>query len=247
MSHPIRPDNYLEINNFYTMTVYQKGAEVIRMYHTLLGEDGFRKGLDLYIERHDHEAVTCDDFLAAMADANGRNLERFSRWYGQSGTPEISASGDWNPAAKTYTLRLAQRTPPTPNQADKVPLLIPVAMGLLTAAGRELPLQLDGEPAPTGKSRLLLLEEAEQSWRFVDVDEAPVPSLLRDFSAPVKLHFPYGTDDLALLMTHDTDDFVRWEAAQLLAQREILDNVRRHAAGAGLRLGRRLVDAFGSC
>jgi aminopeptidase N len=244
MSHPIRPDKYIEINNFYTMTVYQKGAEIIRMYHTLLGEQGFRRGLKLYLERHDHEAVTCDDFLAAMADANGRDLGPFSRWYGQSGTPEISASGDWDRAARTYTLRLAQRTPPTPNQADKAPLLIPVAMGLLTPAGRELPLQLDAESAPTGVSRVLLLEETEQAWRFVNVDEAPVPSLLRGFSAPVKLHFPYAADDLALLMTHDSDAFVRWEAAQTLAQREILGNVERHAAGAGMRLGRGLIDAF---
>jgi aminopeptidase N len=244
MSHPIRPDKYIEINNFYTMTVYQKGAEIIRMFHTLLGEEGFQRGMKLYIERHDHAAVTCDDFLAAMADANGRDLGRFSRWYGQSGTPEISASGDWDREAGTYTLRLAQRTPPTPSQPDKVPLLIPVAMGLLTPAGREVPLQVDGEPAPTGASRVLLLEEAEQSWRFVNVDEPPVPSLLRGFSAPVKLHYPYEAADLALLMTHDSDAFGRWEAAQLLAQREILGNVERHAAGAAMQLGRRLIDAF---
>ncbi len=244
MSHPIRPDKYIEINNFYTMTVYQKGAEVIRMYHTLLGEEGFQKGLKLYVERHDHDAVTCDDFLAAMADANGRDLGPFSRWYGQSGTPEISASGDWNREARTYTLRLSQRTPPTASQPDKAPLLIPVAMGLLTPAGHELQLQLDGEPAPAGTSRVLLLEEAEQDWRFVNVDEPPVPSLLRGFSAPVKLHYAYETADLALLMTHDSDAFVRWEAAQLLAQREILGNVERRASGAGMQLGRGLPDAF---
>lgn len=251
MSHPIRPDKYIEINNFYTMTVYQKGAEVIRMYHTLLGEQGFQQGMQLYFERHDHGAVTCDDFLAAMEDANDCDLRRFSRWYGQSGTPEITASGDWDRAARTYTLRLAQTTPPTPNQPDKMPLLIPVAMGLLTATGNELPLQLDGEPAPVGTSRVLLLEEAEQDYRFVNVDVVPVPSLLRGFSAPVKLRYPYGTDDLALLMTHDSDAFVRWEAAQLLAQREILDNVERRSAGAELqpeqrkqRLEQRLVDAY---
>jgi aminopeptidase N len=244
MSHPIRPDKYIEINNFYTMTVYQKGAEVVRMYHTLLGEEGFQRGLRLYLERHDHGAVTCDDFLAAMADANGRDLQPFSRWYGQSGTPEISASGDWNREARTYTLRLSQRTPPTPDQPDKAPLLVPVAMGLLTPAGRELPLQLDGEPAPTGTSRVLLLQQAEQAWRFVNVDEPPVPSLLRDFSAPVKLRYPYEAADLALLMTHDSNAFVRWEAAQLLAEREILGNVERHATGVDMRLGRALIDAF---
>jgi aminopeptidase N len=244
MSHPIRPDKYLEINNFYTMTVYQKGAEVIRMYHTLLGEAGFQEGMKLYFERHDHGAVTCDDFLAAMADANGRDLVRFGLWYGQSGTPEVTASGEWDRESRTYTLRLSQRTPPTPGQPDKVPLLIPVAMGLLAPAGQELPLQLEGEAQPAGTSRVLILDEAERSYRFVNVDVAPLPSLLRGFSAPVKLHYAYSADDLALLMTHDSDAFVRWEAAQLLAQREILGNVERAAAGSEMQLGRRLVEAF---
>jgi aminopeptidase N len=244
MSHPIRPDKYMEINNFYTMTVYQKGAEVIRMYHTLLGEEGFQNGMKLYFERHDHGAVTCDDFLAAMADANGRDLERFGRWYGQSGTPELTVSGEWDRDNRSYTLRLSQRTPPTADQPDKVPLLIPVAMGLLTPAGKELPLQLENEAAPSETSRVLILDEAERSWRFVNVDTAPVPSLMRGFSAPVKLRYPYTADDLALLMTHDSDAFMRWEAAQLLAQREILGNVELGGAGPEMQLGRRLVEAF---
>jgi len=244
MSHPIRPDKYIEINNFYTMTVYQKGAEIIRLYHTLLGEEGFQKGMRLYFERHDHQAVTCDDFLAAMTDANGCDLDSLGRWYAQSGTPELTARGEYDATQRSFTLHLAQGTPPTPNQPDKAPVLVPVAVGLLTPAGRELPLQLEGEEAPAGTSRVLHLEESEQSFRFVNVDEAPVPSLLRGFSAPVKLDYPYTEEELAVLMTHDSDAFVRWEAAQLLAQRDILRNVERFGAGAEMELGERLVAAF---
>jgi len=244
MAHPIRPDKYMEINNFYTMTVYQKGAEIIRMYHTLLGEEGFQKGMNRYFERHDHEAVTCDDFLAAMADANAVDLGHFARWYGQSGTPEVSVRGEWDAAGATFTLRLAQSTPPTPDQPDKLPLTIPVALGLLGPDGEELPLQLQEEDAAVGTSRVLVLEEAEQTFIFTGVGVAPVPSLLRAFSAPVRLDYPYEADDLALLMTHDSDAFVRWEAAQLLAQREILANVERRSAGYDMQLGDRLVAAF---
>jgi aminopeptidase N len=244
MAHPIRPDKYMEINNFYTMTVYQKGAEIIRMYHTLLGEEGFQKGMKLYFERHDHEAVTCDDFLSAMADANDADLGRFARWYGQSGTPEVSARGEWDGDRATYTLRLVQHTPPTPDQPDKGPLTIPVALGLLGPDGEALPLQLEGEGAPGSASRVLVLDQPEQAFTFTGISVAPVPSLLRGFSAPVRLDYPYTADDLALLMTHDSDAFVRWEAAQLLAQRQILANVERRSAGAGMELGKRLVQAF---
>ena len=246
MAHPIRPDKYMEINNFYTMTVYQKGAEIIRMYHTLLGEEGFQKGMRLYFERHDHEAVTCDDFLAAMTDANGVDLGRFGLWYGQSGTPEVHGRGEWDPGNETFTLQLSQRTPTTPDQPDKVPLTIPVALGLLARDGTELPLQLAGEDEPGGTSRVLLLDQAERQFTFTGVDGPPVPSLLRGFSAPVKLDYPYDADDLALLMTHDSDAFVRWEAAQLLAQREILANVERLSTGNGMELGKSLVEAFGA-
>ena len=246
MAHPIRPDKYMEINNFYTMTVYQKGAEIIRMYHTLLGEDGFQRGMRLYFERHDHEAVTCDDFLAAMADANGTDLARFGRWYGQSGTPEVLGRGKWDRAAGTFTLHLSQHTPPTPDQPEKAPLTIPVALGLLGPDGTELPLQLVGEDESGGTSRVLLLDQSEQEFTFMGVGVPPVPSLLRGFSAPVKLDYPYDADDLALLMTHDSDAFVRWEAAQLLAQREIMANVKRLSAGADMELGRKLVEAFGA-
>jgi aminopeptidase N len=244
MSHPIRPEKYLEINNFYTMTVYQKGATIIRMYHTLLGEEGFQKGMKLYFQRHDGQAVTCDDFLAAMADANGVNLERFSRWYGQSGTPEVTVWSSHDAANASFTLHLSQHTAPTNDQKEKQALVIPFAVGLLSQSGEEYPLQLAGEESPSATSRLLLLEEEQQSFTFVNIPEEPVPSLLRDFSAPVKLKYAYSANDLALLMASDSDAFVRWEAAQLLAQGQILDNQGRHARGAEMRLDRCLVDAF---
>jgi aminopeptidase N len=244
MSHPIRPDKYFEINNFYTMTVYQKGAEIIRMYHTLLGEDGFQKGMKLYFKRHDGMAVTCNDFLAAMADANDTDLQKFGRWYGQSGTPELSASGSYDAKAKTFTLHLSQRTPPTHDQAEKQPLVIPVSVGLISSDGTEFPLQLSGDDSLAATSRMLVLEEAQQSFVFEGVNERPIPSLLRGFSAPVKLEYPYSTSDLAVLMAHDSDAFVRWEAAQLLAQGQILHNVERLAEGSEPVVGPELVNAF---
>ncbi len=246
MSHPIRPDKYIEINNFYTMTVYQKGAEIIRMYHTLLGEDGFQKGMRLYFERHDGQAVTCDDFLAAMADANDVSLEKFGRWYGQSGTPHVSASGVHDASTRTFTLTLSQHTPATHDQSDKLALVIPVVAGLLDRRGNPMPLKLAGDQQSAGYSRLLLLEEEEQSFVFEAIDEQPVPSLLRGFSAPVKLDYPWTNAELAVLMGHDTDAFMRWESAQLLAQREILANVGRRAGGVDMALGEELVDAYRS-
>ena len=246
MSHPIRPDKYIEINNFYTMTVYQKGAEIIRMYHTLLGEDGFQKGMRLYFERHDGTAVTCDDFMAAMADANGVDLARFGRWYSQSGTPELTVGSSYDASAKTYTLHLSQATPPTHDQAQKQPLVIPVSLGLLSKDGSALPLRLQGEHEGTESSRLLVLEEEQESFVFVGVEERPIPSLLRGFSAPVKIDCPYSTAELAVLMAHDSDAFMRWEAAQLLSQREILGNVGRLAEGAEQVLAPELIDAYGA-
>jgi aminopeptidase N len=244
MSHPIRPDKYQEINNFYTMTVYQKGAEIIRMYHTLIGEVGFQKGMKLYFERHDGQAVTCDDFLAAMSDANGVDLGQFGRWYSQSGTPEVSVRGSHDPEFRTFTLHMSQITPATNDQSEKSPLVIPMSMGLLSRDGSELPLQLLGEKTGSGKSRVLLLTEAQQSFTFTGIDEAPVPSLLRRFSAPVKLDYPYTAADLAVLMAHDSDSFVRWEAAQLLAQQQILGNIDHLARGAAMQLDEGLVRAF---
>ena len=244
MSHPIRPDKYMEINNFYTMTVYQKGASIIRMYHTLLGEEGFQRGINLYFERHDGQAVTCDDFLAAMADANGADLQRFGAWYSQSGTPEVSVTTEYDADRSRFTLHLSQRTLPTNDQEEKQALVIPFKMGLLSRQGEEYPLQLSGEDLPSGTSRLLVLEEEEQSFTFVNIPQAPVPSLLRDYSAPVKLHYTWSANDLAVLMAHDSDSFMRWEAAQLLAQSEILSNVERCANDVSLDVDSGLIDAF---
>ena len=218
LAHPIRPASYIEINNFYTRTVYEKGAEVIRMLHTLIGEDAFRRGLDLYFERHDGEAVTCEDFVAAMAEAAGRDLGSFMRWYGQAGTPEVTARGHYDAEAGTYTLEIGQKTPPTPGQADKQPLLLPLRMGLIgRRSGADLPLQLEGENEPRGADRVLELTEAQQRLTFTGLEEEPVPSLFRGFSAPVKLDAGLGPAEFAHLVAHDTDPFVRWDAGQSLA------------------------------
>ena len=244
MSHPIRPDQYVEINNFYTATVYQKGATIIRMYHTLLGEQGFQKGMKLYFERHDGQAVTCDDFRAAMADANGVNLERFGRWYSQSGTPQVHVSDHYDEAAQKYTLTLRQHTAPTHDQKDKQPLVLPFALGLLSEAGEELSLQLETETQATSGTRLLIMQEAEQTFTFVGVPAAPVPSLFRDYSAPVKIFFDYSPEQLATLIAHDSDAFVRWDAAQRMAENAILEQRRQHALGAEMKLDAALVKAF---
>jgi aminopeptidase N len=244
MSHPIRPDRYIEVNNFYTMTVYQKGAAIVRMYHTLLGEEGFQKGMKLYFKRHDGQAVSCDDFLAAMADANGKDLDHFGLWYGQSGTPQVSASCDYNADEARFTLHLSQHTSPTNDQQEKGALLIPFEVGLLSPEGEEYPLQLDGEETAQSGSRLLLLEREAQSFTFINIPARPVPSLLRDFSAPVKLNYSYSTNDLTILMAHDSDAFVRWEAAQLLAQGEILGNQLRRSQSMEMQLDQSLVTAF---
>ena len=223
MAHPIRPDSYQEINNFYTATVYEKGAEVIRMLHTLLGPEGFRNGMDLYFSYHDGCAVTCDDFVEAMSEANnGYDLDQFMRWYGQAGTPRVKASGVWNAADGSYTLTLAQSTPPTPGQPDKLPLVIPVALGLIGADGADLPLQLEGESQPGAGTRVLVLREAEQRFRFVGLPAEPVPSLLRGHSAPVILELDEDDSRLAFRMAHDADPFNRWDAAQRYAERVIL-------------------------
>jgi aminopeptidase N len=244
MAHPIRPDHYVEVNNFYTATVYQKGAAVIRLYHTLLGEAGFQKGMRLYVERHDGQAVTCDDFRAAMADANGADLEQFGRWYSQSGTPVVAVQGRHDAEARSYTLELRQHTPPTHDQPSKLPLVIPFAVGLLGTDGRSLPLQLEGEPEPGAATRVLLLTGARESFTFVNVAAPPVPSLLRDFSAPVKVEYEYAAAELATLIAHDPDPFARWEAAQRLAMDCILHQVASRASGGEMELSGDLVAAF---
>jgi len=245
MSHPIRPDHYLQINNFYTATVYQKGAAIIRLYHTLLGEEGFQKGMRLYFERHDGQAVTCDDFLAAMADANGVDLERFSRWYSQSGTPEVKVRMEWDANDHRLVLNLKQHTHPTHDQEEKHPLVIPFAMGLLDSQGKPLPLVLEGDTALPETTRTLILDEAAKTWVFTGVPEDPVPSLLRDFSAPVKIDYWYSEHELATLIAHDTDPFARWEAAQRFAQDCILTEVERLGDEGSMQLSPALAEAFG--
>ncbi|WP_445990010.1 aminopeptidase N [Chromobacterium haemolyticum] len=243
-SHPIRPDSYIEMNNFYTMTVYEKGAEVVRMYHTLLGEAGFRKGMDLYFKRHDGQAVTCDDFRAAMADANDVDLGQFGLWYSQAGTPVLSVSGRYDSVARSYTLNVRQSCPPTPGQELKQPFHIPLALGLVGADGADLPLQLVGEAEAQGGTRVLDVKAAEQSFTFVGVPAEPVPSLLRGFSAPVKLDFDWRDDQLAFLMANDSDSFSRWEAGQTLAERLFKQLLATLAAGGELKLPETFVAAF---
>jgi len=238
MAHPVRPDEYQEINNFYTSTVYEKGAEVIRMQHTLLGPDAFRRGMDLYFERYDGRAVTCDDFAQAMQEASGIDLTQFRRWYGQAGTPVVAARGRYDPRARTYTLELAQRTAPTPGQPRKLPFHIPLRMGLVGPDGRDIPLRLHGETAAGPATRVLSLTQSSQVFRFVDVPARPVPSMLRGFSAPVKLEFDYSDDDLALLAAHDSDPINRWDAAQRSFAHAILRLARIARAGAVTASGR---------
>jgi aminopeptidase N len=224
MAHPVRPDSYIEINNFYTLTVYEKGAEVVKMIHTLLGPERFRQGSDLYFERHDGQAVTCEDFVAAMEDASGVDLSQFRRWYDQAGTPQLRVRDEYEEEEQRYTLHVEQSCPPTPGQPDKAPFVIPLAMGLLGDAGN-LPLRLaDTEPdLETSDNTHLVLQvtEPRQSFVFEGVGERPVPSLLRGFSAPVRLQYDYSKEALYALMSRDDDGFVRWDSAQALATRVI--------------------------
>lgn len=223
MAHPVRPDSYQQIDNFYTATVYEKGAEVIRMYQTILGASGFRRGLDLYFQRHDGQAVTCDDFLAAMADANQTDLTQFSLWYSQAGTPQVNATGHWDAATQTYQLQLRQTCPATPGQTHKQSFYIPIKTALFDAHGQALPLRLrsaDQKQADT--ECVLILSAAEQSFTFENIQAAPIPSLLRNFSAPIVLNYPYTDEELLHLLRHDNDPFNRWEAAQRLALTRIL-------------------------
>jgi aminopeptidase N len=246
MAHPIRPESYIEMNNFYTATVYEKGSEVIRMYHTLLGAEGFRKGMDLYFERHDGQAVTCDDFRAAMADANGVDLSQFERWYLQAGTPRLVVRTSHDPAAGTFTVTLRQRPVDTPDMpaADKLPYHMPVRVGLLSRSGAPLSLQLEGEAAPGETSRVLELRELEQSFTFTGLPEEPVLSVLRDFSAPVIVEHDRPDADYAFLMAHDEDAFNRWDAGQLYGTKLLLEGVAAHQRGEAWELPQDFVAAL---
>ncbi len=244
MAHPVRPESVIEINNFYTSTVYEKGAEVVRMIHTLLGPEAFRRGSDLYFERHDGQAVTCEDFVRAMEDASGVDLTRFRLWYAQAGTPLLRVRDDYDADTQRYTLHVQQSCPPTPGQPHKQPMVIPLAMGLLGEAGN-LPLRLAGETSegdtpeggipeggtpeggtpeggiPDNTHRVLVIDRAEQHFVFESVPERPVPALLRGFSAPVRLDYDYTKADLHALMNREDDGFVRWDSAHALATRVI--------------------------
>ncbi len=220
MAHPVRPDAYIEISNFYTATVYSKGAEVVRMLQTLVGRAGFRRGMDLYFRRHDGQAVTTDDFVNAMADANHQDLRQFKRWYRQAGTPRLEIDGHYDAQSGTYTLHVVQSCAATPGQEKKQPFHIPLAVALVDNKGKDLPLRLAGErrAAKTG-TRVLDVRKARESFRFVGVTTPPTPSLLRNFSAPVVLQTDLGDAALAFLLAHDSDPFNRWEAGQQLAVR----------------------------
>jgi aminopeptidase N len=222
MAHPVRPQSYMEISNFYTATVYEKGAEVVRMIHTLLGAGNFRKGMGLYFRRHDGQAVTTDDFVQAMQDASGVDLSQFRLWYDQAGTPVLDVATHYDAVARQFTLSVRQACPPTPGQVTKLPLHIPFAVGLVSAAGGDIPLRREGDAAPAGTTRVLSVTRPEEQFVFLDVPEPPVASLLREFSAPVTVRYDYDEASLAHLMAHDSDAFNRWEAGQRLATKIIL-------------------------
>lgn len=221
MAHPVRPESYVEINNFYTLTVYEKGAEVVRMIYNLLGKDTFRKGSDLYFDRHDGQAVTTDDFVQAMQDVSGIDLSQFKHWYRQAGTPVLDCESMYDAEQQTYTLTVKQTCPPSPGQETKQPYHIPFHIGLLDENGQDL---------PVGNTSLELYQ-AEQSFVFPGIKQRPVPSLLRHFSAPVKLNYDYSTEELAFLMAHDSDEFNRWDAGQRLGLKVVLELVQQHQTG----------------
>jgi aminopeptidase N len=239
MAHPVRPDSYIEINNFYTVTIYEKGAEVVRMMQTLVGREGFAKGMKLYFERFDGQAVTCDDFAQSMADANPDSslahlLPQFKLWYSQAGTPHLAASGTYDAAAQTYTLQFAQSCAPTTGQTDKNPFVIPVLLGLVGVSGAALPLSVQGSVDSPANNHLFVMTGDTASITFTAVTEEPVPSILRGFSAPVVLDFDYTDAQLLTLLANDPDPFNRWEAGQRLALRSAIHSiaVQAHSTGA---------------
>lgn len=241
-AHPVQPASFMEISNFYTLTIYEKGSEIVRMIHTLLGAEQFRAGSDLYFERHDGQAVTIEDFVAAMSDVSGRDFTQFQNWYRQAGTPRLSITGQYDAAQQTYRLDIQQTCPATPECAHKAPFLIPLRMGLVGSKG-DLPLFLEGKAG--GETELVLeITDSEQTIILEKVCEQPVPSLLRGFSAPVKLDFPYSRDDLVQLMSQDSDGFNRWEACNQLALAVVQELVSACLVGTELSLDKRLTEAY---
>lgn len=243
LAHPIRPDAYIEINNFYTVTVYEKGAEVVRMIHTLVGAEGFRKGSDLYFERHDGQAVTCDDFVSAMEAANNIDLTQFRRWYSQAGTPVLNVQQHYDPSAQTLALSISQSCPPTPGQHVKEPLHIPVTVGLLNQDGSAASCKLQDSDQVCDEV-ILQLTQPEQTFIFENLTEQPVVSILRGFSAPVKLVMERSLDELAFLLSHDSDTFNRWEAGQQLAGQIITGLIADVQNGRDMHVNPVMVNAF---
>jgi aminopeptidase N len=242
LAHPVRPQLYHEINNFYTSTVYEKGAEVVRMISVLLGPQLFRGGMDLYFTRHDGEAATVEQFVQCFADVSGRDFSQFMRWYSQAGTPEVVVTPHYDAAAATYRLDVAQAIPPTPGQPRKDPMHIPLALGLVGGDGANLPLALDRKPLSRG---VIELTQASQSFVFTGIAERPIPSLNRGFSAPIKLSLPIAPDDLRYLAAHDADPFNRWQAVQTLAMSLLTDNVAARRGSRAEREDAGLMDALG--
>ena len=228
LAHPVRPVTYKEINNFYTSTVYEKGAEVVRMVQTLIGREKFRAGMDLYFARHDGEAATVEQFIQCFADASGRDMTQFMRWYSQAGTPEVTVAGYYDSGRKTYTLEAKQSLPPTPGQPTKAPMVIPLSLGLVGKDGRDLPLVSQSDSVAHG---VLVLNEPTATVEFTSIAERPVLSINRGFSAPVKLNSDLDADDLAFLAAHDSDAFNRWQALQTISMRLLIDNVAALHAG----------------
>ena len=242
LAHPVRPDSYIEINNFYTSTVYNKGAEVLRMLQTILGKSLFRKGMDLYFARHDGQAVTIEDYVKTMEDVSGVNLTQFRLWYSQAGTPTVAVTSNYNEQQKIYSLTITQHCLPTPGQREKKPLHIPIKLGLLDQQGNEIPLCLNDEPAESEK--VLPLTQTEQTFQFNNVPSLPVPSLLRHFSAPVKLDYSYTDTELQFLFKHDKDPFNRWEAGQKYTTRILLDLVQEFINNKPLHLPDALLEMY---
>ncbi|ODB85457.1 aminopeptidase N [Candidatus Thiodiazotropha endoloripes] len=244
MAHPVRPESYIEINNFYTVTVYEKGAEVVRMQANLLGAETYRKATDLYFERHDGEAVTTDDFVRCMEDASERDLSQFRLWYSQSGTPQVRVSTSYDEQQGILEITFSQTTPETPGQKQKQPFHIPIALALLDSQGESLPLKTSAAAAGASREQVLELTEATQTFAFHDLVQQPVPSILRGFSAPVKLEYDYSDDQLMFLMARESDDFNRWDAAQTLARRTLLKLVAACQQGLPLALPGGFVEAY---
>ncbi len=249
MAHPIRPDSFIEINNFYTATVYEKGAEVVGMIRTLLGPERFRVGTDLYFDRHDGQAVTTEDFVKAMEDANGVDFTQFRTWYRQAGTPILDVTGEYDESAKTFTLNVKQSCPATPGQDQKDPYHMPIKVGLLDEEGNDIRfpvvgLDVSSVDEASGFSAILNLTETEQEFVFRGIESEPTPSLLRGFSAPVKLSYEYSREELRFLMSHDSDGFNRWEAGQRLALDVIQEIVGQIEAGEEVTVDENLIAAF---